>query len=298
MQYHFLVIFFIFILITKIKYKRYMKKILVPTDFSKSSEEALKVAAQLAKKFSSELHVMHMIELPYNTTIDAIYETSELPEAMFFMQMAHKSFEKFLDKDYLKGIDVIESIQNNNAFEGIIDSAHEKEIDLIVMGSRGTSGIKEIIIGSNTEKVVRTSDIPVLVIKREDTNFKINDIVFASEFTEEYKKSFLDVITFANALNATLHLLMVNTPSDFMTTRTAEDRMNSFLEGLGIGDYTMNIYNDISVEKGILNFGNSIDADIIAMSTHGRQGLSHFFNGSISEDLVNHSKRPVVTFKI
>ena len=59
-----------------------------------------------------------------------------------------------------------------------------------------------------------------------------------------------------------------------------------------------NIYNDVIVEKGILNFGNSIDADVIAMSTHGRQGLSHFFNGSISEDLVNHSKRPVVTFKI
>jgi nucleotide-binding universal stress UspA family protein len=275
-----------------------MKKILVPTDFSQGSEEALKVAAQLAKKFNSELHVMHMIELPYNTTVDPMNEISELPEAMFFMKMAHKSFENFLDKDYLKDIDVMESIQNNNAFEGIIDSAHEKEIDLIVMGSRGASGIKEIIIGSNTEKVVRTSDIPVLVIKREDASFKINDVVFACEFTEEYKKSFLDAISFVNASNATMHLLMVNTPSDFMTTRSAEERMNSFLEGVDIGEYTLNIYNDVSVEKGILNFGNSIDADVIAMSTHGRQGLSHFFNGSISEDLVNHSKRPVVTFKI
>ena len=275
-----------------------MKKILVPTDFSIGSEEALKVAAQLAKKFNSELHVMHMIELPYNTPVDAMHESSELPEAMFFMKMAHKSFEDFLNKDYLKDLNVLESIQNNSAFEGIIDSAHEKEIDLIVMGSRGASGIKEIIIGSNTEKVVRTSDIPVLVIKREDASFKINDVVFACEFTEEYKKSFLDAIDFVNASNATMHLLMVNTPSDFMTTRTAEERMNSFLEGVDIGEYTLNIYNDVSVEKGILNFGNSIDADVIAMSTHGRQGLSHFFNGSISEDLVNHSKRPVVTFKI
>ena len=91
---------------------------------------------------------------------------------------------------------------------------------------------------------------------------------------------------------------MVNTPSGFMTTSKAEERMNSFLQEVSIGDYTLNIYNDISVEKGILNFGNSINADAIAMSTHGRQGLSHFFNGSISEDLVNHSKRPVVTFKI
>jgi nucleotide-binding universal stress UspA family protein len=275
-----------------------MKKILVPTDFSKGSEEALKVAAQLAKKFNSELHVLHMIELPFNTTVDALHDASELPEAMFFMKLAHKNFKSFLDKDYLEGVDVRETIQNNDAFEGIIDSAHKIDIDLIVMGSRGATGLKEIIIGSNTEKVVRTSDIPVLVIKKDEADFKIKDIVFACEFTDEYKQSFLNAINFANSSNATLHLLMVNTPSGFMTTSNAEERMNSFLQDINIGEYTLNIYNDVSVEKGILNFGNSVNADVIAMSTHGRQGLSHFFNGSISEDLVNHSKRPVVTFKI
>jgi len=274
-----------------------MKKILVPTDFSKGSEDALKVAAQLAKRYNSELHVMHMIELPFDM-VDPMHETSELPEAMFFMKMAHKSFEAFLDKDYLEGIDVREGIQNNAAFEGIIDSAHDKEIDLIVMGSRGASGIKEMIIGSNTEKVVRTSDVPVLVIKRDDQGFKMNDIVFACEFTEEYKKSFLKAMEFSKTANAKMHLLMVNTPSGFMTTSEAEDRMNDFLNGVSMGEYTLNIYNDTSIEKGILNFGNSINADVIAMSTHGRKGLSHFFNGSISEDLVNHAKRPVVTFKI
>jgi len=274
-----------------------MKKILVPTDFSKGSEDALKVAAQLAKRYDSELHVMHMIELPFDM-VDPMHETSELPEAVFFMKMAHKRFETFLDKDYLEGVDVREGIQNNAAFEGIIDSAHEKDIDLIVMGSRGASGLKEMVIGSNTEKVVRTSDVPVLVIKREDQGFRMNDIVFACEFTEEYKKSFLNALEFAKTAGAKLHLLMVNTPSRFMTTTDAEKRMNGFLNGVNIGDYTLNIYNDVSIEKGILNFGNSINADVIAMSTHGRKGLSHFFNGSISEDLVNHAKRPVVTFKI
>jgi len=274
-----------------------MNKILVPTDFSKGSEDALKVAAQLAKRYNSELHVMHMIELPFDM-VDPMHATSELPEAMFFMKMAHKSFETFLDKDYLEGVNVIEAIQSDNAFEGIIDSAHKKNIDLIVMGSRGASGFKEMVIGSNTEKVVRTSDVPVLVIKKEDSNFKMNDLVFACEFTDEYKKSFMDALAFAKTANAKIHLLMVNTPSNFMTTAEAELRMNSFIDGVEMGEYTLNIYNDLSIEKGIINFGNSIDADVIAMSTHGRKGLSHFFNGSISEDLVNHAKRPVVTFKI
>lgn len=274
-----------------------MKKILVPTDFSSGAESALKVAAQLAKKYNSELHVLHLLELPFDM-VDPMHETSELPEAMFFMKMAHQKFEKFLDKPYLEDVSVHEGIQNNTAFEGIIDTAHDKDIDLIVMGSRGASGFKEMVIGSNTEKVVRTSDVPVLVIKREDETFKINDFVFACEFTSEYKPSFLKAIDFANKSNAKMHLLMINTPSSFVTTGEAEKRMNAFLEGVTIDNYTLNIYNDVSIEKGIINFGNSINADVISMSTHGRKGLSHFFNGSISEDLVNHAKRPVVTFKI
>ena len=60
----------------------------------------------------------------------------------------------------------------------------------------------------------------------------------------------------------------------------------------------MNIYNDVSVEAGILNFTKLIEADVIILNTHGRRGLSHLFNGSIGEDLTNHAKLPVITFKL
>ena len=274
-----------------------MNKILIPTDFSKGAEAALQVAAQLAKQHNSELHVLHMMEFPLDL-IDALHENSELPEAIFFMKMAHKKFQAFLDKPYLEGINVIEGIQNNMAFEGIVDTAHKKGVDLIVMGSRGASGFKEMVIGSNTEKVVRTSDIPVLVIKTATESFVSKNIVFASEFTEEYKPAFAKAINFAKQVNATLHLVMINTPSEFLTTAATEDRMQNFVKDISFKNYTLQVYNDVNVEKGILNFSRAIDADIIAMSTHGRKGLSHFFNGSISEDLVNHAKRPVITFKI
>ena len=274
-----------------------MKRILVPTDFSVEAENALKVAAQLARKYNSEIYLLHMLELPLDL-IDPMHNNSELPEAMFFMQLAHKKFEKVMNKDYLEGITVHETIQNNEAFEGIVDSAHDKDIDLIVMGSQGASGFKEMVIGSNTEKVVRTSDIPVLVIKKEHENFDINDVVFASEFTDEYKESFMKAVKFVNNINAKMHLLIINTPNGFRTTDEAEKRINSFIETAHLRDYTINIYNDRTIEKGILNFSKKINSDIIAMSTHGRKGLSHFFNGSISEDLVNHAKRPVVTFKM
>ena len=274
-----------------------MKKILVPTDFSKEAENALKVAAQLAKKHGSEIYLLHMLELPLQE-VDALSSHSALPEAMFFMKLAHKKFEDMLAKDYLEGIDVTEIVKNHQAFSGVTDAARENGIDMIVMGSHGASGFKEMFIGSNAEKVVRTSNIPVLVIKNEHDNFKVNDFVFASDFKKDNKETYKQATDFAKAFGAKIHLLMVNTANNFTTTAESKKRIAEFIKDYDFQDYTMNIYNDESVEQGILNFSRGINADLIGISTHGRQGIAHFFNGSISEDIVNHAKRPVITFKI
>ena len=274
-----------------------MKKILVPTDFSKSAENALKVAAQIAKNNNGEVFLLHMLELPM-TGNDAISVAHDIPELMFFKNAAIAKLDALMEVDYLKGLTVTKIIQFELAFEGIIKTGESHNIDLIVMGSHGASGFQEMFIGSNTEKVVRNSNVPVLVIKHEDNNFKPEKFVFASDFSDEIKKPFEKVVAFANKFNSHLHLVNINTPNNFKSTKVAQKNMDEFMKDFDIKNYTTHIYNDINVEKGILHFAKSIDADLIGMSTHGRKGISHFFNGSISEDLVNHAKRPVVTFKI
>lgn len=274
-----------------------MKKILVPTDFSKEAENAIKVAAQLAKRHDCEIYLLHMLEIPFQE-VDALSTQSPLPEAMFFMKMAHKRFEEVLGRDYLKGLIVHETVKTESNFSGVIASCHEHNVDLIVMGSHGASGLKEMFIGSNAEKVVRTSDIPVLVIKNEHANFSVDDFVFASDFKKDNKETYKQAVEFAKTFDAKIHLLMVNTPNNFSNTTDSKKRIHDFIKDNPFANYTTNIYNDESVEKGILNFSREIDADLIGISTHGRQGIAHFFNGSISEDLVNHAKRPVITFKI
>lgn len=274
-----------------------MKKILVPTDFSQPAEYALKVAAQLAKKNNSEIHMLHMVELPMQQII-ATSNYSELPEAVFFMKIAHQKFEEATDKDYLDGLDIFENIKFNETSDGVSSYCEENKINLIIMGSHGTSGIKEMFIGSNTEKVVRTSKVPVLVIKNEWESFEIKDFVFASDFNKDNKETYNQAVKFAKAWGSKLHLLLVNTAGNFITTEEAEKVMHEFIKDTHYKKRTFNIHNDITVEKGILNFSKLIDADLIGISTHGRQGIAHFFNGSISEDLVNHANRPVITFKI
>lgn len=277
-----------------------MKKILVPTDFSVQAEYALEIAAQLAKKHHGEIYLLHMLELPINQIqeVGGPAVGGDLPEAMYFMKLAHNKFEDILKAYYLKDIPVHETVNFHQTFEGIKETCKEHDIDLIVMGSHGASGFKEMFIGSNTEKVVRTSEIPVLVIKNKHSSFAVDDFVFASDFKNDNKETYKQAVDLARVFSSKIHLLFVNTANRFITTPKAEERILKFIEGFDYSNYKINIFNDESVEKGILNFSHSIDADLIGISTHGRQGIAHFFNGSISEDLVNHAKRPVITFKI
>lgn len=276
-----------------------MKRILVPVDFSKEAEYAAKVAASIAKRTDSEIILLHMLELPVNIIDPAeISSINTGPQALFYMKQAHEKFDNFIQKPFFKGIKVVESIQFSMAFAGIIDESKKHKIDLIVMGSQGASGLQEMFIGSNTEKVVRRSTVPVLVVKSNGMEFDIKNIVFASDFKKESKKTFPKVMEFANLFGAKFHFLYVNTIHNFNTTKAIEERMQNFIKDFDLKDYKKVIYNDISIENGILSYSNDAKADLIALNTHGRSGLSQLFNGSIGAELTNHALKPVITFKL
>lgn len=273
-----------------------MKKIIVPIDFSEQSEYALKVAADLAKKHGSEILALHMLELN-----QAMFNSSEgfHPEqTVFLLKLAEKRFKEFLNKAYLKGVSITPIIKHFKVFSELNEVAQKHEVELIVMGSHGSDGLKELLVGSNAEKVVRNADVPVLIVKNEIENFKVDRFVFASDFKDESLTAFQKAKNFADLLSAEFEPVYINTPGDnFLSTKDTYKRINQFLTKVNIGRQ-VEIYNDYSVENGILNYSETISADIIGIPTHGRKGLTHFFMGSIGEDLANHSQIPVVTFKI
>jgi len=276
-----------------------MNKILVPTDFSKESEYALKTAAKLAKKYDLEIVALHMLDIP--DTFLTKDDSKEYPELLLFTKLAKKRFNTFLDKDYLEGVTVNEAIQHHRTFEGIIESAKKEKADLIIMGSHGTSGIQEIFVGSNTEKVVRSSNIPVLVVKDEVGNLDFNEFIFASNFIDDCLESFKKARKFAKQFNTNIKLLYINTPGrNFKNSEEIEVKISYFLNKLKLTstDVSYSVYNDYDVESGILNYCNKNNVDLIGIPTHGRKGISHMFRGSIGEDVVNHAQIPVITFKI
>ena len=277
-----------------------MNKIIVPIDFSEHSEYALEAAVKLAKGNDAEIIALHMLEM--SDSVLTSTDSEQQQKAVFFLKLAEKRFNEFLDKPYLKEANVTPLVKHFKVFSEVNDVAKDQGADLIVMGSHGTSGLSEIFVGSNTEKVVRHSEIPVLVLKHKFNKDHLKDVVFASDFSAESVAVYQKAAKLFQALKAKLHLLHVNLPSDrFRSTNEIDQTVSNFLmkaEGNLDKLSQINFVSDYTVEKGVLNFANRIGADLIAVATHGRTGIAHFFEGSISEDIANHAVLPVMTFKI
>ncbi|NCT10686.1 MAG: universal stress protein [Flavobacteriia bacterium] len=276
-----------------------MDKILVPIDFSKSSEYACKMAAKIAEKSGSKVCLLHVIELPSGMADMGSRSSYTIPESMLYLRKIRDRIFDFKNQFFSKSQDVQHAIRFQNPYEGILACAEKINADLIVMGSKGHSNFDEIFIGSNTEKVVRTAKKPVLVVKKDNEKFKFKNLVFASSFKNEDKKEVLrKLIEFATIFDSKIHLLKVITPSNFESTFEAKEKIKTFVEEFTLPKHSITIYNDISIEKGILNFLQEINADLIALSTHGRSGLSHLFSSSVTKNLSKNALKPMLTIRV
>lgn len=272
-----------------------MKTILVPTDFSDHALYALKVAASIAKKINAMINLVHVYSLP----------TAEIGEYFYYDKFyqeikirAEERMAELFKSEFLKGIDIKKHFVTNMLMWEIIKSDRFKNSDLIVIGSHGESGFSKIFIGSNTEKIVRLADSPVLTIKNEIEDFGVKNMVFASNFFEESYTVFKKIKFFADLYNTHIYLLKVITPKEFEPTPVSLKLVNSFIKKFDLKNYTVNIYNSSNIEKGIIDFSDEINADLIAIETHGRTGLAHLINGSLAEDIVKHEPKPVLSIKI
>ena len=282
-----------------------MIKVLVPYDFSETANYAMKFASSLANNYPTlEISLLHVIETPVTTGMGTMGGGLESVPAfenqVFFMELIETRKRQFaeLEKKH-EGFPFKFStkISIGNVFKGISETINEQDPDLIIMGSKGTTGLEEVIVGSNTEKVVRTANCPVITIKAETDVKDMKKVVFASDFRdsdEEVAKRFKRMQAL---FNAEFYFVVVNTPGNFETTRESMGRIRTYVQKHKFENVKAEIYNSLSEESGILEFADDIDADLIAMTTHGRTGLIHLITGSIAEDVVNHSKRPVWTYK-
>ncbi|MGE0771286.1 MAG: universal stress protein [Cyclobacteriaceae bacterium] len=280
-----------------------MKKILVPVDFSKASLNALDVAVDIANKTGASIVALHVVEDPGTDSFRVSGEVvaKDWMDKIYLMKLLEKSraqLKKLVMDAKYASVKVDGELRVGNPFHGMRTIITEHKVDLVVMGTRGHSRLEEVVIGSNTEKVVRHAKCPVLTIHKKPGKLSFKNIVWATSMAKDEEVFARILKTAQNVYKAKIHLVRINTPGDFQRDRVALEYMEKFAKKLGLDNYTLNVYNDITEEEGIIYFSDKINADLIAMATHGRTGFAHVLAGSIAEDVVNHAKRPVLTFVV
>lgn len=278
-----------------------MKKILVPTDFAKPARMAAEVAAEIARKSGAELIFLHVAEAASSTSFRVTGEMNlgDTEDTLFTMKLIERSkkqLEKLADDDKYKGIKVKTELRVGTPYHGIQTIVSDSKVDLIVMGTGGHSQLNKVFLGTNTERVVRRSQCPVLTVQKKPSKVDFKNIVYATSMSKE-EEIFSKIVRRTQELyNSTIHLVRINTPGNFQRDAVVMKYMQDFARKLQLKNITLNVYNDLTEEDGIARFADSINADLIAMATRGRTGFAHVLAGSIAEDVVSNSKRPVLTF--
>jgi nucleotide-binding universal stress UspA family protein len=276
-----------------------MKKILVPTDFSQPSQWALEAATLFAKKMDAEIVLLHVIEQPGSESFNVegqVDADAGWEDRLFTMKMIEKG-KKDLQKSALTadGVQVRPKLRLGNPFHGIRTVINEINPYLVVMGTSGHSRMEEILVGSNTKKVVRHSTCPVLSIHDKPNGKEISNIVYATSLNDREKEFAACVVRIQELFGAMVHVVRINTPTNFQPDHVVKSVMETFVKKVGLKKFTLNVFSDYSEQDGIAHFASSINADMIAMATHGRTGVSHVLLGSLAEDIVGQSSKPVLT---
>jgi nucleotide-binding universal stress UspA family protein len=259
---------------------------------------ALDFVVQLADKSNASIALFHAVDFPI--PLDAIYLDPTTAQDIMdrSYQGAEENLQKICRRFEKTNVEVDYMINSGNLTNLIKSYLDEFHFDLIIMGTHGASGVKEIIMGSNAEKIIRSAKCPVCIVPVQQSIRKLSRLLVPVNI-EDLSDGYLHHLKeLQHLLDAELHFLFVNTPGGYENERRFNDELTEILAHREFPQYEIHTTRDFNPESGIFHFASDLHADIICMSTHGRIGLAHLFEGSLTEDIANHSKIPVWTYNL
>ncbi|MCU4973873.1 universal stress protein [Halobacteria archaeon AArc-m2/3/4] len=265
-------------------------RILVPTDGSGPATAALEYGVRLAAILEATVHVLHVVEAP-DEPENVLEDASGWARA--------------------DGVSVIDDVRRGDPLEEIPAYAREEDIDAIVMGTHGRTGIGRFVLGSVTEHVVRTADVPVLVVRGDDdvrTQLPYETIVVPIDDSEHAELAIEVGIEAATKFDATLHVVSVIDVSPMGLEPQVDLRVDRLEDGAarivddaaqratdrGVDDVVSTTVFG-SIHRGITSYAADNDADLLIMGTHGRSGLDRYLLGSVTERVLRTAPAPVLT---
>lgn len=275
-----------------------MKTILFPTDFSDNSIQAIKYGIELFGKIDEcKFILVHAYETPKAgatmlVSIDSLYKEEVVSRL--------KKLKEDLCNQFYTACDLRISL---SAFKGTLTSTIKKlskqeQIDYVVMGTKGSSGIREVMIGSTTFDVIKNTKLPVIVVPEHAVLKSPKKVVFASDLSNIDKKTLNPLYSLVEASGASIDILNIVSEKEAVAEEVSSyqnDNISS--KFFGVYGHTYHQINGEDVEKTILDYVDENETDLLCVVNKKRNFFEGIIHSSVSKKLAFHSHTPLIILK-
>jgi len=276
-----------------------MKKILIPTDLSSNASNAISYAFQLFRNSNVQFYILHVnhpiIDMP-TSSIEFMSPTT-YPDLVSQKKMVEKQIFKVIEKLNSKDDNFNFEIENEIGFAGdvIVSKAQELNCDLIIMGTKGATGLSQFFIGSVTASVMRKSAVSVLAIPENFTFEKLEKIVFATDYEGiSNKKTLQPLFELARMFDAKVMMFHAIEAKEPIAAYIEELQVWKAEKNFHQVRHTNSIASCENIPDGILDFAGENEADLIAIIPHTYNFFENLLHKSVSKQIAFESKTPIL----
>lgn len=272
----------------------FINRILVPTDFSPAADNALRYACLLGELTQAEIKVLHVFNVP---VVDP-YMPGDTMEAMMqeIKQAAEENMKRSLQSiSYAK---ISGECLLGFVTDDVAQYAHEQSADLIVMGTTGASGVKEVLFGSNASGVMSKAHIKVLSVPAGYTQHeKPSKMVYASDFTGNEEMRCLVFADLAKAWGTELEVLHVKSDEPVFSSEAPAVMIEKIKAKIGHAEIRFEEISSNDVTAAIETYVQSTNANILGMAMHKRNLFERLFSKSKTKEIAHHARIPLITLQ-
>ncbi len=274
-----------------------MKKILFPTDFSDTANNALVYALKMAENRNATLYILHVYEMPVISAtanpmmIQDVYKTIELGRFENFKDNV-PSIRKIAEDNNLGHIPMHFILEEGYLITILKKIVKDENIDMVVMGTSGLSGFEKKILGSNTASTISALNIPVLSIPHDAVYKAIKSIAFTTVFDEHDDRALSKLLPIAHRNNAIIKCLHVSNDG----IDEASEVVQTWKQKYAGEPVEFHFVSSKEIEKSIFDFIDREHIDFIASVTRNRNFFEKIFTTSLTKKLAYHTKIPVLAY--
>jgi nucleotide-binding universal stress UspA family protein len=275
------------------------QKILIPIDFSETSLIAIEHGAFTAQLFKAELILLHVVEKHWEKFSVVAPELRIDAPGELINAIEKRLEETAADIRSKYGVKSTCITSDGNIFSEIISVSKEQNVDLIFMGTHGTSGIVEFFVGSNTYKVVTEAVCPVISVRAYANKVGFNNIVLPIDDSTHSRQKVNHAVVMARHFAAKIHILGLadsEDPGELKKFDIKLDQIAEYLKKCNIS-FSRKTLNAGNQAKVAYEYAKSVNADLIVIMTDQDENITGRLLGTFAQQIINHSKIPVMSIQ-